>query len=90
MGRSSYRSTPKTTRTKTVRTPRLAKAITLQPGDLVQLNSKAKARVLTAALTVPDKPEALVLKFESGAERVVRTGDDVIVVDVEKVEVPIS
>ena len=83
------RSTPKTTRTKTIKTARIAKAITLQPGDLVQFNAREKPRALTAALTVPDRPEELVLKFESGMERKVRTGDDVIVVDVEKVEIPV-
>lgn len=88
MARSSYRSTPKTTRTKTVKTPRMAKAITVRPGDHVQLNAREKSRVVTAALQVPDEPEKLVLKFETGAERIVRTGDDVIVVDIEKVEVP--
>lgn len=82
-------SSPKTTRTKTIKTPRLAKALTLQPGDHVQLNARDKARVLTAALAIPDRPDSLVLKFETGAERVVRTGDDVIVIDIEKVEVPV-
>jgi len=82
-------STPKTTRTKTIKTPRLAKAITLRPGDHVQLNAREKTRTLTAALPVPDRPDSLVLKFETGAERIVRTSDDVIVVDIEKVEVPV-
>lgn len=86
---ASRRQSAKTTRTKTIKTPRLAKAITLQAGDHVQLNAREKPRVLTAALPVPDQPDALVLKFETGAERKVRTGDDVIVVDIEKVEVPV-
>lgn len=83
------RSTPKTTRTKTVKTPRLVKALELQAGQTIKLTTRDRERVLTAVLSIPDRPDRLALKFETGAERIVATGDDVIVVDIAKIEVPV-
>lgn len=80
------RQTSPRTKTKTVKTARLAAASTVKAGDHVQTNAREKSRVVTGAFATDTGK--LRITFETGSEKIVLPEDQVIVTDIEKVEVP--